>query len=139
MGTAKNIVPENTENATAVINLLREKIKGDNTEVVTGRLLALRADKSSMQKFQEQAELLAEKLKNSYITDGIPVDLANKMTIQKTVEMCRFSAKTPLVKSVLASTKFDEPKEVLAKFITEATTENTEVKILAFRNNVRPR
>lgn len=139
IGTAKNIVPEATANATAVINLLKEKIKGDNTDVVTGRLLALRADRSSMQKFQEQAELLADKLKNSYIADGIPADVANKMTIQKTVEMCRFSARTLLVKSVLASTKFDEPKEVLAKFITEATVENTEVKILAFRNNGRHR
>lgn len=50
------------------------------------------------------------------------------MTINKTVEMCRASAKTQLVKSVLASTKFDEPKEVLAKYIVEVTGENKEAK-----------
>lgn len=52
IGTARHIVPENTANATAAINLLKAKIRGDNTEVVTGRLLALRMDRTSMQKFQ---------------------------------------------------------------------------------------
>lgn len=134
-GPAVDYVPANTATAAAVVRLIREKVKGDNTQVVLGRLLALRTDKQSLQKFQEQAESLAEKLKKSYITDGIPHDLANKMTIDKTVEMCRLSARTPLVKSVLASSTFKQPKEVLAKFITEAAQESTEVKILAFRNN----
>lgn len=134
---AVDFVPPNTINATDAIAAIRAKAKGDNTQVVLGRLLALRSDKNSMQKFQESAELLAEKLRKSYISDGIPADLANKMTIEKTVEMCHLSARTPLVKSVLASAKFDQPKEVLAKFITEASVENTEVKILAFRNNGR--
>lgn len=134
-GPAVDYVPATTATAADAVRLIRDKVKGDNTQVVMGRLLALRSDKNSLQKFQEQAEELAEKLKKSYINDGIPHDVANKMTIDKTVEMCRLSARTPLVKSVLASTKFDEPKEVLAKFITEAATENTEVKILSFRNN----
>lgn len=135
IGEAVEYVPANTANAIDAIAAIRAKAKGDNTQVVMGRLLALRSDKTSMQKFQETAELLAEKLRKSYISDGIPPILANQMTIDKTVEMCRLSARTPLVKSVLASTKFEQPKEVLAKFITEASTENTEVKILSFRNN----
>lgn len=134
-GPAVDFVPATTATAAEVIRLIREKVKGDNTQVVMGRLLALRTDKNSLQNFQTQAEELAEKLKKSYINEGIPHDLANRMTIDKTVEMCRLSARTPLVKSVLASTKFDQPKEVLAKFITEAAQENTEVKILSFRNN----
>lgn len=41
------------------------------------------------------------------------------MTIEKTVEMCRKSFKSDLVKSVLASSKFSEPKEAIAKMIVE--------------------
>lgn len=61
------------------------------------------------------------------------------MTVDKTVEMCRLSAKTQLIKSVLASTHFSEPKEVLAKFITESNQENTETRILSYgqQNNSR--
>lgn len=132
-GEAFDFVPENTPNATRAIALLKEKAKGDSSKVVIGRLLALRSDRTGMQKFQEQAEELCEKLKRAYIRDGMTEALANQTTIDKTVEMCRLSAKTQLVKSVLASTTFEKPKEVLAKFITEATTENTEAKILAFR------
>lgn len=133
VGEAIDWVPANAANAAEVVTALRAKCKGDNTQVVLGRLLALRADRSSMQKFQETAEILSEKLRKSYISDGIPSDLANKMTIDKTVEMCRLSAKTQLVKSVLASKTFQKPKEVLSEFVTQSVTENTETKILSFR------
>lgn len=47
--------------------------------------------------------------------------------------MCRYSARSALVKSVLASAQFNEPKEVLAKFITEVNAESTEAQVLAFQ------
>lgn len=127
------IVPEH-DTAQKIIDALKSKIRPENTKVVVARLLALRAEKSSMQKFQEQADSLTDALRRSYISDGIPHELAMSMTIDKTVEMCRLSAKSSLVKSVLAATKFTEPKEVLAKFITEANQENSETRILAFGN-----
>lgn len=41
------------------------------------------------------------------------------------------SAKTDLVRSVIAATKFNDPKEVIAKLITEQATNETERQILA--------
>lgn len=35
----------------------------------------------------------------------------------------------------MASTKFEQPKELLAKLITEGNQENSEVQILSFRQN----
>lgn len=55
------------------------------------------------------------------------------MAIDKTVEMCRQSAKTDLVRSVLAATKFNDPEEVIAKLITEQATSETERQILAYQ------
>lgn len=134
-GKALEAVPAETQNATEVIRLLKEKIKTENTKVVMGRFLALKADRSSMKKFSDEAEELADKLRKAYICDGIPSDVAKKMTIEKTVEMCRLSAKSPLVRSVLASTHFEEPKDVVAKFITESSAEKTEAQILSFGRN----
>lgn len=131
-GKALEAIPENVNNATEIINALKAKIKPETTDVVVGRLLALRSDKSSLKSFQEQADILADALRRSYISDGIPQNTALKMTVKKTVEMCRLSAKSDLVKSVLAATHFDEPKEVLAKFITESNQESSETRILAF-------
>lgn len=138
-GKALEAVPAETQNANEVIRLLKDKIKTENTKVVMGRFLALKADRSSMKKFSDEAEELADKLRKAYICDGIPTDLAKKMTIEKTIEMCRLSAKTPLVKSVLASTHFEEPRDVVAKFITESSAEKTEAQILSFGKNTNVR
>lgn len=134
IGKALEVITPELDTATKIVDALKAKIKPESTSVVMGRLLALRAEKTSMQKFQEAADALADSLRRSYISDGVPHDLAMKMTIDRTVEMCRLSARTPLVKSVLASATFAEPKEVLAKFITESNQETTETRILAYGN-----
>lgn len=134
-GKALEALPENVNTATDIINALREKIKPDTSKVVIGRLLALRAERNALQKFQQQAEELADQLRRAYISEGMTHNLAEKTTIDKTVEMCRLSAKTNLVKSVLASSQFSNPKEVLAKLVTETTAENGEAQVLYFRHN----
>lgn len=135
LGKAIEAIPETASTAGEIITALKNKIKPETTEVVIGRLLSLRSEKTTLKSFQEQGDNLADLLRRSYISDGIPARVAKKMATKKTVEMCRLSAKTDLVKSVLASTHFDEPKEVLAKFITESSQENTEKRILRFTSN----
>lgn len=132
-GKALEALPEDVLTANEIIRALREKIKPDTSKVVIGRLLALRAERNALQKFQQQAEDLADQLRRAYISEGMTHHLAEKTTIDKTVDMCRLSAKTNLVKSVLASTHFNSPKEVLAKLVTETTTENSEPQVLYYR------
>lgn len=140
-GKASDLVKAHTvHDAQDIIDLLREKIKPENSDIVLGRFLALRADRGSLQQFQEKAEILAEKLRKAYIGEGMSMQLAQKTAVKKTIEMCRFSAKSMLVRSVLASTHFEEPKEVLAKFVTESNAESVESQILSFqRMNIRGR
>lgn len=140
VGKAREALPAQINSVNEIKIALKAKIKQDNVNVVLGRLLALRSDKTSMQNFQEKAEELAEKLRLAYISKGIPSDVAKQMTIEETVNMCRFSAKTQLVKSVLASKEFAEPKEVLSRFVTEITQENKEIKeaqVLSFGGGYR--
>lgn len=54
-----------------------------------------------------------------------------------TVEMCKSNARNDYVKTVIAATTFTEPKEVLAKFVVESTSEKDkkEAQILNFSSN----
>lgn len=125
IGAAKRALPTAADSTVAQIkNALKAKIMPDTTDVVLGRLLALKHDKTSLQTFQEKAEELSEKLEAAYISDGIPNDVAKKWVVKNTVEMCKATAKTPYVQTVMASTPFNNPKDVLAKFITEIASEN---------------
>lgn len=138
-GTALEAIPTDITTAKDVIDALKSKIKTENVKVVVGRYMALRAERSSLNKFQKDAEELSDQLRRAYISEGMSKELAEKMTIEKTVDMCRLSARTNLVKSVLASTDFKSPKDVLAKLITESTAENSENSILYYntKNNFR--
>lgn len=132
-GKALESVPADAANVDEIITALRQQIQPDNSKVVAGRLLALKPDKAKMTDFSEQAEKLAEALQRSLIIEGISRDKAREMTIDKTVEVCRSAARSDLVKAVLASTKFDSPKEAIAKFIVETSTEEKEKQVLAYR------
>lgn len=98
---------------------------------------ALKADRVALQEFSEKAEALADDFRRALVMEGIPSEKANEMTIDKTVNICRSSARSDLVKSILASTDFENPKEVIAKFITEINAEKQEKQVLAYRSNQR--
>lgn len=131
-GTALEAIPENVQTAKDIIESLKRKIHPETSKVIIGRFLALRADKHNLEKFADKTEDLSNALRRAYISEGINQQLAEKMTIEKTVDMCRLSAKSNLVKSILASTTFSEPKEVVAKLITESTTETNEATIFKY-------
>lgn len=139
IGRAKEAVPDATNTVEAIKTALKAKIKPENSDVVLGRLLALKADRNSLQNFQKLAEELSEKLRIAYVDDGIPPDVAKKMVVAKTVEMCKSTARNEYVKTVIAATHFDEPKDVLAKYVVETTSEKDkkEAQVLNFSSRGR--
>lgn len=116
-----------------IIASLRTNITPDNSKVIEGRMLALRCDNSQLHNFTKQAEELAEALKRTLVIEGMTSTKANEITIQRTIEMCRASSKTDLVKSVLASSTFKDSKEVLSKFVIETANEVKDKQILAYK------
>lgn len=132
-GKALETIPENANDVDEIIAALKNQIRPDNSKVIAGRLLALKPDRAKLVEFSEQAEKLADALQRSLIIEGISQAKAGEMSIEKTVEVCRSAARSDLVKSVLASTKFESPKEVIAKYIVESSTEEREKQILAYR------
>lgn len=130
---AREVIPVNTDNIETIKRVLRENIKPDSSKVIAGRMMALKLDKKQIQDFSKQAEELSESFRRSLVVEGISQPKANEMAIDKTIEMCRASAKSDLVKSVLASSTFTDTKEVIAKLITETATDTSEKQVLAYQ------
>lgn len=130
-GKALECVPQDgtLEN---ILKALKDNIKPENSKVISGRMLSLRFNKNSASNFSAEAEKLADALQRSLIVEGISQSKAKEMAVERTVEMCRQSAKSDLVRSVLAAATFNDPKDVIAKLITEQNTHETEKQILAF-------
>lgn len=121
--------------ADSIINQLKAKIKYENSKVIEGRMQALRADRVKLQDFSQKADELAECFQRALVMEGIPVEKAQELTVDRTVEMCRASARSDVAKSVLASSSFKDPKEVVAKLLIEMNSENKEKQVLSFRTS----
>lgn len=132
-GKAKELIPADVENVDAILTILTNSIKPDNSKIIEGRILALKFNFNKAQEFSQELESLSEAFQRSLIIEGIPMAKAKSMAIEKTVETCRLAARSELVKSVLASSSFVEPKEAIAKFLIESNTETKEKQILAFK------
>lgn len=78
------------------MNDLKETIEPDNSKVVAGRMLSMKLGKISTEEYSKKAEDLAEALQRSLIVEGINQSKAKEMAIEKTVEMCRQSAKSEI-------------------------------------------
>lgn len=118
-GKARESILATPTTVKEIVDQLKDGVKPESSKVIEGRILALRADNTSLTKFAERAEELADQFRRSLVLEGFSKEKAKEITIEKTVEMCRKSAKSDLVKSVLASSKFSEPKEAIAKMIVE--------------------
>lgn len=114
-GPAREFLSNNDTTIQSIIDTLTANIKPDSSKVIEGRMLSLRLSNSTSDDFSKRAEELSDSLRRSLIVEGISTSKATEMAIEKTVELCRKNTNSDLVKSVLESTKFDSPKEVIAK------------------------
>lgn len=129
-GRAREFISDNVNTVDELKRVLRENIFPENSKVIEGRILSLRYAYSKQEEFAAKAEELADALRRTLIIEGMTSAKANEISIEKTVQLCRKSTNSDLVKSVLASTAFRGPKEVIAKLITESDTHVKEQQIL---------
>lgn len=105
-----------------VIDALQQGIHFDSSDVLESRLTAIQFDNRNLTDFATEVEKIADRLHEALMVEGVSYNKAMSMTINKVVETCRKQARSSVVKSVLASSHFNHPKEVLSKFITEVAT-----------------
>lgn len=137
MGQAREYLPDDAT-VDEIKEILRKKIKVKSSKIIMGQLMALKADKTNFTDYAKRAEDLAEQFNRSLILEKIPTDTANNMTIDKTIDLCASNTRSQLVKSVLESTKFDDPKEVIATFIIQERKQKAnENQVLAYQQTNR--
>lgn len=112
-------LPADVKEIKDVTDALEQNIRPESSDVVAGKILALRIKDNDFTKFTEEAEKLAEAFRRSLVVEGISGAKAQEMTIKKTVELCRKSTKSEVTKSVIAAATYSQPADVLAKFVTE--------------------
>lgn len=128
MGVAREYLPRNAT-LDEIKKILKEKIKVKNSKVIMGQLMALKADRTNFAEYSKRAEDLAEQFNRALILEKVPSDTANEWTIDKTKDLCINNTKSQIVKSVLESTRFNDPKEVVATYIVQERKYNpTETK-----------
>lgn len=135
-GKARECIPQVYNSIDDIINALKNSIKPESSKVIEGRMLALKFDISKTTDYAKEAEGLAEAFQRSLIVEGIPQNKAKSMAIERTVEMCRQSSRYDTVESVLASSAFSQPNEVVAKFLIETNTQQKrqkEKQVFAFQ------
>lgn len=130
---AREALPDNISSIEELKTALKTGIKPDNSKVIAGKIAALTVRNNNFTDFTKQAEDLADALKRSLILEGITKAKAHEMAIEQTVTVCRLNTKSTLVKSILASTRFADPKEVVAKLVVEQSNEAKEHQVLSFR------
>lgn len=118
-GRALEFIPENANTIREIKQALTDNIKPESSEVVEGKLLSLRVKKGDFTEFSGEAEKLAEAFRRSLVVSGITKAKAQEMTIKKTIELCRKTARFETVKSVISSTRYEQPADVLATLITQ--------------------
>lgn len=132
-GSARDKIIGYPSNVDEIISILTSQIKHESSMIINSRIQAFIFDRVSLTIFSEKAEKLTESYHRALVMEGIPPTNALQMTIDKTVEMCRFSTQSNLVKMIMASSTFEDPKDAIATFIIETNTEIREKQL--FLNN----
>lgn len=116
---ALECLPANTQSIKQITDALQTEIHQESSAVIDGKIMAIRLEKGNFSKFSKAAEELAEQFRRSLISEGIPKAKASEMTIAKTVDLCRKTARSEVVKSVLSASKFETPERVISEFIIQ--------------------
>lgn len=132
-GKAQDCVRKDPKSVDEIIIDLNTFIKPDDSKIIESRIQALRFNTSKPQEFTKQAEELADALQRTLILEGVGQEKARKLTVERTIDLCRQSARTDFVRGIIASTPFETPKDVLAKFIVENCKEKVEKQIFSMR------
>lgn len=134
-GEAREAIEEIPVDVDELIDELKEHIKPENSKVIAGRILALRADKTSLFKFSERAEELAEQYRRSLCREGFTKEKAKAETVEKIVDLCRVTARNERVQAIIAAKTFTEPKDVIAQMIIEINNLKLDRSATQYKHN----
>lgn len=110
-------IPENARTIDEILSALKGKIAHKASKVLEGQMIALTLDNKPLIDFQKQAEELAESYQLALVEEGIPLNIAEKLTIERTVDLCRKNTRSSEVKAILSASSHLNPAAVISKMV----------------------
>lgn len=118
-GKAREHMPAEIDSVDEIVRILKEKVKHEPSKVIEGRMLALKTEKFGLTSFAKSVNELADKFRTSLIFEGYNREHASRLTVDKTIELCRKNCKNETVRGILAMGNFKTASEVVSKMIVQ--------------------
>lgn len=132
-GKAREVIQEKPASVQDIIKTLKQKFKPENSKIVAGKIAALQIKNNNYSDFSKNVVELADALERTLISEGMTQAKAQEMAIEQTVDVCALNAKTDCARTVILSTQFSDPKDVVAKLIVVQNKEASTKQVLAYR------
>lgn len=136
VGATRNIIGQ--ENTIAdIINVLKTKVKGESTEVLTAKMMSLKQNGKQANQFTKEIEELTRALTNAYITEGVPLSLSENYATRTAVKALATNATNQEVKLIMKAGQFGNLNEAISKFVNSSTESTLGANVMYFSSQSR--
>lgn len=127
------ITDENT--IEQIILTLKKNIRHENSEMIIGKLMNLKAINKSSNNYVKEVEEISMSLKRAYISEGTSLLLAEKFATQQVVSALKSNAHTSEIKTIIKAGSFSSVAEVLTKYTQVVGEKEPNHTISHYRGN----
>lgn len=135
-GKARDLISDN-DSLEDIINKLKNNIKGEPSQSVIAKLQTLKQKSKSPTEFANEVEQLSLKLKRAYISEGVPVNVAEMYTTDQTVKSLSVNTNSERVKIIMQAGTFATSQDAITKFLNVNTNEPQANSVLYTHQNFR--
>ena len=104
-----------------IIKTLKTTIRGEPVEVLTAKLMSIQQKDKTANVYTKEVEDLAKAIKSAYISDGVPLNVAEKYTTKAAVTAMVNNCNMSEVKLIMKSGNFTSLNEAVQKFVERCT------------------
>lgn len=132
-GKARDLI-EDGDSLEQISQKLKRGIITENSQLVSAKLLSLKQYNKEPAKYAAEVESLALSLKRAYISEGVPINVAESYAANTTVKALKTNAQSERIKLVMEAGTFVTCQEALTKFVN-ITSEATSSTVLFTRQH----
>ncbi len=117
-----------------IIDTLRKEVTGESSKTLNAKLMAIRQGNKTPNDFIKEIEDVTKQLKIAYLSEGMPINLAEDHSIESAVRSLIGSVSNSQVKTVFQSADFKSINDVSTKYLSVATEQAaSRAQVLSYR------
>lgn len=121
-GKARDLI-NNDDNLEEIIFKLKAGIKGESSQSVSAKIVALKQQNKDKVRYASEIEELANKLKRAYVSEGVPAEVAETYTTNITVKAICTNATSEKCRTIMEAGNFLKTQDAITKFVNITTDE----------------